>query len=406
MPALGLAQETGILVEWLKTEGDAVTQGEPLMEIETDKATVEIEAAASGTLAGVEAQVGDEIPVGQTIAWILAPGETLPEANADEASPTKESGPPPSGSNEPQPASNTVSEAAIKSTPRPQQQNRRIPASPKARRLAKEHQLNLADIIGSGPAGAVLANDVLQATSTIIQTAPAHLAETDIQDASEAPMSRMWQVMARRLTESWQTVPHFYLEVEANTSRFMAWHKQIQPGDTETFTYTDLLVKVVAAALDKHPQVNAKWVNDKIYFNDQINIGLAVAVEDGLLVPVIHQADQLSLNDIAARRKFIIKQAQANKLSLPDMSNGTFTISNLGMFGIDGFSAIVNPPQAAILAVGQIAEKVVAVNGQAVVQPMMRLTLSCDHRVVDGVRGAQFLQTLKGFIEEPLELLI
>jgi pyruvate dehydrogenase E2 component (dihydrolipoamide acetyltransferase) len=215
----------------------------------------------------------------------------------------------------------------------------------------------------------------------------------------------MWQVMAQRVTQSWTSAPHFYLLREVNASRLITWRERAQERSEARLTYSDLLVKLVAAALGQHAQVNASWSDAKIVLHREINVSLAVAVERGLVAPVIHRADELSLSQIAARRQHLVSRAQAGKLSLDDLSNGTFTISNLGMYGVDVFNAIVNPPQAAILAVGRIAERIVPINSQPAVQPMMILSLSCDHRVIDGARGAQFLETLADLIEEPLLLL-
>jgi pyruvate dehydrogenase E2 component (dihydrolipoamide acetyltransferase) len=420
MPALGIAQETGVLVAWLKAEGDEVSKGEPLMEVETDKATVEVEASASGTLANVTAQPGDNIPVGQVIALILAPGESAPAPPAEESSLEKPE----------ERAEIPISPLAARIAAEHKVDLRQIPAkgtriqkedvlaylemspagsaettsgngralaSPKARRLAQESGLELTAISGSGPEGAVLAADVLAAAETRA-TAPAPAGET-------LPVSRMWQVMAQRLSQSWTSVPHFYLTAEVNVSALIDWRAKLLQRLAEKVTFTDLLVKLVAAALRKHPRLNAKWENESIILNPEINIGLAVAVEEGLLVPVIHRADRLGLADLAARRKDLVARAQVGKLSLAEMSGGTFTLSNLGMFGVDAFSAIVNPPQAAILALGRIADRVVPVEGQPAVRPMLTLTLSCDHRVVDGARGAEFLQTLVSFIEDPLGVL-
>jgi pyruvate dehydrogenase E2 component (dihydrolipoamide acetyltransferase) len=211
--------------------------------------------------------------------------------------------------------------------------------------------------------------------------------------------------MVGRLLQAWTTIPHFYLMREVNASRLVAWREKIQRNAGQKITYTDLLVKLTAAALRRYPRLNASWQNENIVLNPEINMGLAVAVEDGLVVPVIHRADQLSLTQLAARREEIVARARAGKLPLDDLSGGTFTISNLGMYGVDAFNAIINPPQAAILAVSRIADRVVPVNGQPAVQPMMTLSLSCDHRVVDGARGAEFLQALADLIEEPLLLL-
>ncbi|MCB0164610.1 MAG: 2-oxo acid dehydrogenase subunit E2 [Anaerolineae bacterium] len=438
MPALGMAQETGILIEWFKAEGEAVTQGEPLMEIETDKAAVEIEAPVSGVLAHVTAQPGDKVPVGQTIALILAPGESVPQPTA-----VSETIPAPATEvadktakievlasplakrvaaehqvdlAQVKAASGRIQKEDVLAYVATQQKekatngNGRVLASPKARRLAREQKLELANITGSGPNGAVLAADVLTAAASvqIEEVAPVVAAATTpapTLDTQTAPMSRMWQVMADRLTESWTTVPHFYLEREVNAGQLLAWWAKVKQRVEDKITLTDLLVKLVAAALRKHPRANAAWQDGSIVLNSEVNVGLAVAVEDGLLVPVIHQADTLGLAALAERRQVIVGRARAGKPALADLQGGTFTISNLGMFGIDSFKAIVNPPQAAILAVGRIADKVVPVNGQPAVQPMMTLTLSCDHRVVDGARGAQFLQTVASFIEEPLAVL-
>jgi pyruvate dehydrogenase E2 component (dihydrolipoamide acetyltransferase) len=218
-------------------------------------------------------------------------------------------------------------------------------------------------------------------------------------------MSNTWRIMAERTTQSWTSVPHFYLVREVNASRLITWREGILKRTTEKVTYTDLLVKVVATALRMHPRLNASWSEGKITLKQDVHVGLAVAVEEGLVVPVIHQADTLSLSELARQRMELVTKAQSGKLRPQDISGGTFTISNLGMYNVDAFNAIINQPQAAILAVGRIAERVVPVNSQPAVQPMMVLTLSCDHRVVDGARGAQFLATLAELIEEPLGLI-
>jgi pyruvate dehydrogenase E2 component (dihydrolipoamide acetyltransferase) len=218
-------------------------------------------------------------------------------------------------------------------------------------------------------------------------------------------VSTVWRIMAERMTASWTTAPHFYLVREVNVARLVAWLGTARKQTGARITYTDLLVKLVAATLAQHPRVNVSWKDGTLERHAEINIGLAVALEDGLVVPVIARADTLGLKDIATRREDLVARAQAGKLRPPDIQGGVFTISNLGMYGVDAFSAIVNPPQAAILAVGRIADRVVPVNGQPAVQPTMTLTLSCDHRAVDGARGAQFLGALADLIEEPLALL-
>jgi pyruvate dehydrogenase E2 component (dihydrolipoamide acetyltransferase) len=417
MPALGMAQETGTLLRWFKSEGDSITKGEPLMEVETDKAAVEIEAPASGTLSSIIAHEGDVIPVGQRIAVILAPGESDTIATP-KTQPTNVSSPHTDSQTRPVAATpvalrlaaeHNIDLAKVKTNGGQirkedilayiDTQNKpivsdRILASPKARRLARENNLDLNTIKGTGPDGAVLVSNL----EPLLNNPPS------IQ-SSDLPTSRLWRGMAERLSHAWTTIPHFYLVREVNASRLVIWREKVQKNSKERITYTDLLVKLTAAALRQYPRLNSSWIKDSIVLNPEINIGLAVAVEDGLLVPVIHHADELSLSTIAARRAELVTRAQANKLTLDDLSGGTFTISNLGMYGVDAFNAIVNPPQAAILAVSRIADRIVPVNGQPAVQPMVTFSLSCDHRAVDGARGAQFLQALADFVEEPLQLL-
>jgi pyruvate dehydrogenase E2 component (dihydrolipoamide acetyltransferase) len=416
MPALGMAQETGTLLQWLKAPGDMVTKGEPLMEIETDKATVEVEATASGILANVTAKPGDVIPVGQTIAVLLSPGEATPKADATstaiQATPIARR----------VAAEHNLDLAQVKpqggrvqkedvlaylATQEKSAANRRTLASPKARRLAQERKLDLTAIQGSGPEGAVLAADVLALSAAAEKqiVVDQHIVGTAVTEPDTMSVSRLWRIMAERISQAWTTIPHFYLLREVNATRLIAWLEDARGRSTAKITYTDLLVKVTAVALRQHAHLNASWMNNTIVFNPDINIGLAVAVEDGLIVPVVHRADVLGLSELAARRIELVGRAQAGKLSLEDLSDGTFTISNLGMYGVDAFNAIVNPPQAAILAISRIADRVVALNGQPAVQPMINLSLSCDHRVVDGARGAQFLQTIADLIEDPIRLL-
>ncbi|TMF44889.1 MAG: 2-oxo acid dehydrogenase subunit E2 [Chloroflexi bacterium] len=287
-------------------------------------------------------------------------------------------------------------------------------ASPKARRLSSEQGKDLAAIKGSGPGGAVLAADVLAAGALNVAPAAEETAgfvpvteqpAAMVNGAGELTLSNTWRIMAERTTQSWTNVPHFYLAREVNASRLITWRQQLLKRSTGNVTYTDQLVKIVAAALRMHPRLNASWSEGKVILKQEVHVGLAVAIEEGLVVPVIHQADTLSLGEIARQRTELVAKAQAGKLRPVDISGGTFTISNLGMYNVDAFNAIIHQPQAAILAVGRIAERVVPVNGQPAVQPMMVLTLSCDHRAVDGARGAQFLDTISSYIEEPLGLL-
>jgi pyruvate dehydrogenase E2 component (dihydrolipoamide acetyltransferase) len=281
-----------------------------------------------------------------------------------------------------------------------------LAASPKARRLAREQGKDLATIRGSGPDGAILAADVLAAPlPTPLQVVTETALETPHAEPHELVTSRTWRLMAERTTQSWTSVPHFFLQRDVNASRLMVWREQIQKRTSEKITYTDLLVKVVAALLQKHPRLNAVWSEGHILLNEVVNIGIAAASEDGLVVLVIQQANTLQVSQIAQQRKELVERTRTGKVRLEDVSGGTFTISNLGMYGVDSFKAIINPPQAAILAVGRIVDRVVPVAGQPAVQPMMSLSLSCDHRVVDGMRAAQFLTELADVLEEPLALL-
>ena len=289
----------------------------------------------------------------------------------------------------------------------------RVLASPKARRLARERGIELASLVGSGPQGAVLAADVPltaqpQVAPLAVSETPAPLDRALAEREPEQPtVSRMWRIMAQRLTESWTSVPHFYLVREVHAAQLMNWRDLLasDAADGVKITYTDLLTKLAALSLARFPRLNSFWQDGAIITNADTNIGLAIAVEDGLLVPVVHNADRLRVDDIAVRRADLVARANSGALLPDDFAGGTFTISNLGMYGVDAFNAIVNPPQAAILAVGRIADRVVAVDGQPAVRPMMTLTLSCDHRAVDGVRAAQFLDALAGMIEEPLRAL-
>ena len=435
MPALGMAQDEGVLLRWLKKEGEIVQAGEPLMEVATDKVDVQVEAPASGLLTAVTAQEGDEIPVGQVIALIAAEGEELPAKPVSAPLATdiedSEGEPPaqsvPSESRVPSPVAarmaaqhgidladvpavgGRISREDIEAHMRAAGAGVRVLASPKARRLARERGIDLASLAGNGPQGAVLAADVpltvQPPTESITQPQPVPAPAASPPD--QPTVSRMWQIMAQRLTASWTSVPHFYLVREVDATGLQGWRSLLasKTPDRVNVTYTDLLTKLTALSLARFPRLNASWRDGEILFNPDINIGLAVAVPEGLLVPVVHKADQLQVQDIAARRTDLVARANRAALLPDDFAGGTFTISNLGMYGVDAFNAIVNPPQAAILAVARITDRVVAVDGQPAVRPMLTLTLSCDHRAVDGVMAAQFLDTFAALIEEPLRAL-
>jgi pyruvate dehydrogenase E2 component (dihydrolipoamide acetyltransferase) len=422
-----------------------VRQGEPLVEIETDKAAVELEAPATGIVASISARPGDEIPVGQTIAYIVEPGSipqtiengvqgTAPPVSTEDATSASIPVSPLAARiaaehhlniDEIRPVGRRIQKADVLSYLQRQGQKREqeantaqsesarpvsvvslFAASPKARRLAREQGKDLSSIRGSGPDGAILAADVLAASLPArVQSASETAVGTPHAETHELATSRTWQLMAERTTQSWTSVPHFFLMRDVNASRLMIWREQVQKRTTEKITYTDLLVKVVAALLQNHPRLNASWREGRILLNESVNIGIAAASDEGLIVPVIQQADTLHVSQLAQRRKELVERTRSGKVRLEDVSGGTFTISNLGMYGVDSFKAIINPPQAAILAVGRIADRVVPVGGQPAVQPMMSLSLSCDHRVVDGARAAQFLTELADVLEEPLALL-
>jgi len=383
MPALSPAQETGILIEWFKEEGDLIEKGEPLMEVETDKANVEVEATTTGILANITVNLGDEIPVGKVIALILADGESAPESKKEySSSETKVS------EEDTAQLQTTISNPLDPSANLP---TNKIVASPKVRQYAKKEGIDLSFIKGSGPNGVILMEDVL------VNQSSTETEENDI------PTSKGWRLMADRLTESWSSAPHFNLVRHLDVSNLVTYKKQVQEKNSNRLTYTDLLIKLVSITLKEHPRINASWIDNKIVKNSEINVGLAVDFDGGLIVPVIHKTDELSLGEITNRRKDLIARTQAGKLRSGDLDRGTFTISNLGMFDVDSFNAIINPPQAAILAVGKIVDKVVPVDGLPEVRPILTLNLSFDHRVVDGVRGAEFLQTLSNLIENPLQ---
>jgi pyruvate dehydrogenase E2 component (dihydrolipoamide acetyltransferase) len=383
MPALSPAQETGILIEWFKEEGDLIEKGEPLMEVETDKANVEVEATTTGILANITVNLGDEIPVGKVIALILADGESAPESNKEySSSETKVS------EEDTAQLQTTISNPLDPSANLP---TNKIVASPKVRQYAKKEGIDLSFIKGSGPNGVILMEDVL------VNQSSTETEENDI------PTSKGWRLMADRLTESWSSAPHFNLVRHLDVSNLVTYKKQVQEKNSNRLTYTDLLIKLVSITLKEHPRINASWIDNKIVKNSEINVGLAVDFDGGLIVPVIHKTDELSLGEITNRRKDLITRTQAGKLRSGDLDRGTFTISNLGMFDVDSFNAIINPPQAAILAVGRIVDKVVPVDGLPAVRPILTLNLSFDHRVVDGVRGAKFLKTLSNLIENPLQ---
>jgi pyruvate dehydrogenase E2 component (dihydrolipoamide acetyltransferase) len=400
MPALEMAQETGKLVSWRKQQGQTVAKGEPLLEIETDKAVMEIEAPGDGVLAAVKAQPGDEVPVGQTIAWLVQPGEAPPTEEAPAASGRHMSARP---ANPHLPTAADVGHEAAASAPSNATPAAAPPISPKARRLAKEHGIDLSKVRGTGPGGEILGTDIL-AFAKAGSAAPPSVAAAPASAGLEA-LSSTAKLMAERTTKSWTTVPHFFLVREIDAGALLAARDKLLPQIEKArgvrLTQTDLLVALLARVLVKHPRVNAMWAEGGIRLNQEINVGIAMAVEDAVVATVVRYADKTELAEIAVQRRYMAERARAGRLQPSDIAGATFTISNLGMYNVDAFSAIISPPQAAILAVGRITDRVVPVEGKPGVRPMMTLTLSSDHRVVDGARAARFLDELAAAIAEP-----
>ena len=390
MPALGVAQQTGKLLKWLKTDGQTVTKGEPLMEIETDKATVEIEAAASGILARVSAQAGDEVPVGQTIALLLTPGE---------APPVQQVTPAPTSTLMPLPRTESGDSGGgkIAGTPMrasaPAPQFGRILASPKAKRIAKEQGIELSSLSGSGPEGSILAADVQRAGNGNVAQ-PASVAPELI------PLTQMRRIVGQRMTQSKQSAPHFYISMDVDMSAVGKLRSQWKErGDGPVPSINDFILQTTAHALQEFPSINSSFTEKGIQQHADINIGVAVALDEGLVVPVIRNADRLSLAELAEQSRALADKAQSKKLFPLDYEGGTFTVSNLGMLGVDSFTAIINPPQAAILAVGRVAPRVVTDGDGIEIASMMTATLSADHRVVDGASAARFLRQIKHYLE-------
>jgi pyruvate dehydrogenase E2 component (dihydrolipoamide acetyltransferase) len=389
LPRLGQGMESGTIVKWLKAEGDPVEKGEPLYELDTDKVTQEVEADASGVLLKIAIAEG-EVPVGKTIAVIGEQGESV-----EVAEPVSE----PSAQQEGEPE--RAEQVTELRQPVSSMTNGRIKASPLARRIARERGIDLSTIAGTGPEGRVVAEDVERAAASAAPLTPAEPAPVP-EEVEVEQLSSMRKTIARRLTEAWQA-PVFQLGITVDMGRALELRRRLVElhGDGAKPTVSDLITKVCAMALMRHREVNALYRGDTIELHPTANIGIAVAIPKGLVVPVIRGCERRTIAEIAAARAEVVERARAGKLQQGDLDGGTFTISNLGMFGIERFIAVLNPPQAAILAVGSTEERPVVVDGQVIVRPRMELTLTCDHRAVDGATGAEFLRDVKAFLEEP-----
>jgi pyruvate dehydrogenase E2 component (dihydrolipoamide acetyltransferase) len=381
LPRLGQGMESGTIVRWLKSEGEPVEKGEPLYELDTDKVTQEVEADASGVLLRIAVEEG-EVEVGHTIAVIGKEGEEVPEPSEEEAPKKAEA---PAEAPAPAPVSRD-------GEPR---ETVRIKASPLARRIARERAVELSSLKGTGPEGRIVAEDVERAAAAPVP-APAAAAEAEV-----VPLTSLRRTIARRMTEAWQA-PAFQISMSADMTRPLAIRARlVERGDTPKPTVSDLLTKVAAAALMRHREVNALFEGDAVRLMPTADIGIAVATERGLVVPVIRGCERLTIPEIAAARADLVERARSGKLQQADLEGGSFTISNLGIYGVEQFVAVLNPPQAAILAVGAATETPVARNGAVEVRPLMTMTLTCDHRSIDGATAADFLRTVKIFLEEP-----
>jgi pyruvate dehydrogenase E2 component (dihydrolipoamide acetyltransferase) len=382
LPRLGQGMESGTIVKWLKAEGDAVAKGDALYELDTDKVTQEVEAEANGVLLKIAVSAG-EVPVGGTIGFIGDKGEAVPDAAPAPAAPA--AAPPVAAAPAP------VAEAEAPAAPA---SNGRLKASPLARRIARERGVDLTGIRGTGPEGRIVAEDLERSPAAAPAPQPSGEAES-------RPLSNVRKTIARRLTQAW-TVPVFQLTVSADMSsanELVAKQRELYPD--VRITVTDLLTKVCAQALMRHPDMNVQYTEDALLVFPAANVGIAVAAPQGLVVPVVGGAERLSIAQIAAVRADLVSRAREAKLRPDDLDGGTFTISNLGMYEVDEFIAVLNPPQASILAVGATRDQVVARDGEVAIAPLMAMTLTCDHRAVDGATGAEFLGTVKAFLEAP-----
>ncbi len=429
MPRLSDTMEEGRILKWLKQLGDRIEVGDIIAEVETDKADMEMEALDEGVLIEILVPEGGMVPVGGVMARLGAADEVVA---ADSAAPAAENGlaetPPSPEPPAPTPAPKVreLREIRAQREPTPAEETGRLLASPVVRRMAQELSLDLSQVPGSGPGGRIVKRDLeaytaaqapLDATAesqtepqteSRIEPHPEAQVPAGPATATREPFSRMRATIAKRMSESMREAPHFYLTAEINMSEAVRLRTALKASNrvTEDVTYTHLLMKAVAIALARHPRLNASFGGDAREYQEHINIGLAVSLDDGLLVPVLHDCDSLSLLEIAAQATALVERARSGKPRAEDLSGGTFTISNLGMLPIDHFTAIINQPQGAILAVGAIKERPVARDGQVAIASTMLVTLSCDHRILDGVTGGQFLQELKSLLENPVGLMV
>ncbi|WP_017545760.1 dihydrolipoamide acetyltransferase family protein [Nocardiopsis prasina] len=419
MPRLSDTMEEGVISTWVKKVGDKVASGDVLVEIETDKAVMEFEAYEDGFLVKQNVSEGDTVPIGEVIGFIADSPDAVPEETAAPAAPASEAAEEPKE----EAKEEAKPEQAAEPAPAAESTGERPRTSPLARRLAKEYGLDITKIQGSGPKGRIVRADIeaaakdgsaaqdsqAPAASTPAPAAQAAPAQDDVRGSEEVKTSNVRKVIARRLTESKQTVPHFYLRRTIDAEALKAFRGQINQQLSSTgvkVSFNDLIVKACATALKLHPEVNTSWINDTLVQHHRVNVGVAVAVDAGLVVPVLHDTDKATLSEISTRTRELAGKARDNKLKPQEMSGGTFSVSNLGMFGIDSFSAVINPPEAAILAVGAMRPEAVVVDGEVAVRNRIALELSVDHRAVDGAVGAAYLKELAEILEEPMRIIL
>lgn len=422
MPRLSDTMTEGVIAAWHKKVGDEVSSGDLLAEIETDKATMDLESFFDGVLLHIGVAEGDGIPVGELLAIIGDKGEDVsgivadfkPDAPAEEgaeksSAPAEESAPVAETVTEARPVAETVAAPPVTSS------DQRVKASPLAKAMAKDKGIDLALVQGSGDNGRIVKRDIENFKAPAVApsgdngSADAGFVTSvvaGVEKYEEVKVSQMRKTIARRLSESKFSAPHFYLTMEINMDKAVEARKGLNEISPVKISFNDMVIKAVAASLRQHPKVNSAWLGDKIRYNQHVHIGMAVAVDEGLLVPVIRHADTKGLATISQESRKLAGMARDRKLQPQDWEGNTFTVSNLGMYGIEEFTAIINPPDACILAIGGIIQKPIVKNGQIVPGNMMKVTLSCDHRVVDGVTGSEFLVTLKKMLEEPVRILL
>ncbi|MFD2726720.1 pyruvate dehydrogenase complex dihydrolipoamide acetyltransferase [Hyunsoonleella rubra] len=411
MPRLSDTMEEGTVATWLKKVGDTVEEGDILAEIETDKATMEFESFQSGTLLEIGLQEGESAKVDSLLAIIGPAGTDVSGVAAGFSSSSapakKEDAPKAEAEAESPKAAPAQTETKTKApAPTPVTENGRVYVSPLAKKLAEEKGINLTKVQGSGENGRIIKRDIENYEPAAGAAAVGKFVPSGTEDFEDVPNSQMRKAIAKSLTKSKFSAPHYYLAVEFDMDNAIAFRTQFNSIPDTKISFNDMVVKACALALKQHPQVNSQWFDDKMRLNNHVHIGVAVAVPDGLVVPVVRFANEQSLPQIGAEVKELAGKARNKKLTPDEMSGSTFTVSNLGMFGIDYFTSIINQPNSAILSVGAIVQKPVVKNGEIVVGNTMKLTLACDHRTVDGATGAQFLQTLKGYIENPVTMLV